>query len=251
MFLFRKSKVWAVMPSAGSGQRMAQSIPKQYLELQGRPIIELTLATLLSEKRIQQVTVCIAENDEFWAKLDCAVNRKVTTTVGGATRAQSVLNGLLALSKKAKNNDWVLVHDAARPCLSTHLLSSMIDQLFDDKVGGILALPSNDTVKLACDTSDESNQADLRIEKTLNRNQVWYAQTPQMFRYGVLKDALAKAIDSGADVTDEASAVEMSGQKPRLIRGESRNIKITRNEDLEMADLLMTQSNNEKTKITL
>ena len=189
MIFKRKSKIWAVIPSAGSGVRMNQPIPKQYLELQGMTVIEHTVATLLAEKRIQQVTVCIADKDEFWTKLDCAENRRVTSTVGGASRAQSVLNGIVAISKKAKLNDWVLVHDAARPCLSSQMLALMIDQLFDDEVGGILALPSNDTVKLVCDEA-EADQTHKHIEKTLDRNQIWYAQTPQMFRYGLLREAL-------------------------------------------------------------
>ncbi len=243
MFLSQQAKIWAIVPSAGSGQRMRQSVPKQYLELQGRSVIENTLATLLEEKRIIQVTVCVAEGDQFWDKLDCRNDSRVSCTLGGATRANSVLNGIQALPQKAKKNDWVLVHDAARPCLSKDMLESFIDQLVDDQVGGILALPSNDTVKFSIDSDSQD-----KIEKTLDRKRVWYAQTPQMFRYGLLKQALEVAIENGTEITDEAFAIEQMGHAPRLINGEIRNIKITQIDDLEMAGLLMTQSNDDEHK---
>ncbi|MCL4133942.1 UNVERIFIED_CONTAM: hypothetical protein GTU68_001335 [Idotea baltica] len=216
---------------------MRQSIPKQYLELQGRSVIENTLATLLEEERISLVTVCVAEDDQFWDKLDYASDSRVSCVVGGATRADSVLNGIKSLHKRASKNDWLLVHDAARPCLSKGMLASFIDELGDDKVGGILALPSNDTVKFAIESSSEN-----KIQETLDRNRIWYAQTPQMFRFGLLRNALESAIASETAVTDEASAMEIAGYKPRLINGEIRNIKITRIDDLEMASLLMAQN---------
>lgn len=239
MLVIPSTKIWAVVPSAGIGVRMRDSIPKQYLEIQGRAVIEHTIATLLAEECIRKITVCIAESDSFWSKLDIASNPRVSSTIGGATRAHSVLNGIKAISDKAQDNDWVLVHDAARPCLSQLLLGSFIEQLKANKVGGILAIPSNDTVKLA-----KSSDSGDTIEKTLDRKRVWYAQTPQMFRYGLLKEALQVALESGAEVTDEASAIEMMGHEPRLINGEVRNIKITQIDDLEMASLLMAQADN-------
>lgn len=230
------NKIWAVVPSAGSGQRMQQAIPKQYLELQGRAVIEHTMATLLSEERITEVVVPIAKDDSFWSKLDCSSNTKVSSIVGGNTRSESVFNGITSLRDKANDDDWLLVHDAARPCLSQQILASFIEQLMTDEVGGILALPSNDTVKLACDSGDINT-----IEKTLDRNRVWCAQTPQMFRYGKITKALELAIQEGNSVTDEAFAMEVAGYKPRLIPGEARNLKVTRIDDLEMASLLLRQ----------
>lgn len=230
----KEINIWAIVPSAGSGQRMQQSIPKQYLELHGRAVIEHTLSTLLSEARINSVIVCIAENDPYWPKLDCAHESNVFYTRGGATRSRSVFNGIKALAEQANKQDWVLVHDAARPCLSQAMLSAFIDQLIDDEVGGILALPSNDTVKQAT-----SSEAESKIECTLDRSRIWYAQTPQMFRYGLLKKALKRAIKKDADITDEASAMERAGYRPRLIPGERRNLKITQPDDLELANLLI------------
>jgi len=228
-----KAKIWAVVPSAGSGQRMQQSIPKQYLELRGKAVLEHTLAVLLAEQNIRQVVVSVAADDAYWSRLDYAKDPKVISTTGGKTRALSVLNGISSLSAQARNDDWVLVHDAARPCLSTDLLRSFIEQLRDARVGGILALASKDTVKLT------PRRGATKIEQTLDRDRIWYAQTPQMFRYGLLKEALEQAIDNGEAITDEASAMELAGYQPRLIAGEARNLKITTPDDLELADFFI------------
>ncbi len=230
--LANNKKIWAVVPSAGTGQRMRQSIPKQYLELNGRAVIEHTMAVLLSESRISKIIVCVAKDDKFWEHLDCSKDPRVETTIGGATRAESVLNGINQLNDTEDERDWVLVHDAARPCLSTALLGSFIDQLQKDKVGGILAVPSKDTVKQAA--NNERNE----IESTLERERIWYAQTPQMFRFDLLKKALNYGVERRLNITDESSAIEMAGYRPKLIAGDVRNLKVTTPEDLEIASLL-------------
>jgi len=229
----QNKNIWAVVPSAGSGQRMGQAIPKQYLELNGRTVIEHTIATLLAEPRISKVFVCLAESDEYWPRLDYSKDLRVSSVTGGNTRAHSVMNGINELSKQADQDDWVLVHDAARPCLSGTLLCSFIDQLTKHKVGGILAMPSKDTVKQAVDNGR------TEIETTLNRDRIWYAQTPQMFRCDLLKEALNNAIKRRLNITDEASAIEMAGYRPKLIEGEMRNLKVTTPEDLALASLLI------------
>lgn len=221
-----------VVPAAGSGQRVAAERPKQYLPINGKTVIEQTLSILFSEQRIFSTVVCLAEGDKHWQTLSPL--REISTTLGGATRAHSVLNGLLSFIDQAKESDWALVHDAARPCLSPKLLTSFIDQLENDEIGGILALPSNDTVKLASNDGDSN-----RIETTLDRERIWYAQTPQMFRYGLLKEALQQALEKQMSITDEASAVEAAGYQPKLIVGDATNLKITRPDDLSLAESLL------------
>jgi len=230
----QSTKIWVIVPSAGSGQRMRQSIPKQYLPLNGKTVIEITLATLFSNASINKIIICCAANDEHWPSLACANDERVETVIGGETRAHSVLNGLMSLQSRASDDDWVLVHDAARPCLTAQTLQSLIEQLSGDEVGGILAVKSNDTVKLAA----KDKLSDVQIDRTLNRDEIWYAQTPQMFRYGLLKNALQQALESELLITDEASAMEMAGYHPRLIEGERSNFKITQPEDLKMAELV-------------
>jgi len=228
-----ENNTWVVIPAAGSGQRMQAALPKQYLELNDRTILEHTLDIFLKRDDIAKVVICLAEDDSVWATLACASNSKVDAVLGGETRALSVLNGLDALSEAANDNDWVLVHDAARPCLRDDVLQSMLEQLQHDDVGGILAIPAKDTLKQSfSDTLP-------RIEKTLDRSHVWQAQTPQMFRYKLLKDALKQALESKVNITDESSALEWAGYQPRLIEGDSRNLKVTTPDDLVFAEFLL------------
>lgn len=231
------SKYWLVIPAAGSGQRMRSIIPKQYLQINGKTVLEHTLSLFMQRDDIVQTVVCIAEGDEVAPKLSVFSNSKVTHTLGGASRAESVLNGLLALNDKTSDDDWVLVHDAARPCLSACVLQRLFDELDGDAVGGILAVPVKDTLKLKCESMGDSGVP--RIETTLDRSTIWQAQTPQMFRYKLLKDALSLAIEHNIEITDEASALEAAGHKPKLIEGETRNLKITTPEDLELAEFLL------------
>ena len=205
--------------------------PKQYLELAGATVLEHALRPLLSDPRISGIVVVLAPGDEFWPTLPIATTKRVQTAVGGDLRQESVLNGLLALEGRADKLDWILVHDGARPCLEAQGLDSLLTTLRDDEVGGLLAVPLSDTLKRA-DTS-------LRSESTLERNGLWRAQTPQMFRYHLLRGALRRALEQGVTVTDEAQAVEALGHRPRLVEGSPHNIKITHREDLVLAEALL------------
>jgi 2-C-methyl-D-erythritol 4-phosphate cytidylyltransferase len=224
----RHSKYWVIMPAAGSSRRMAGSgPPKQYLQLAGRSVIEWALAPFLERSDCERIVVVVAENDPHWSELPLARHHpKISTALGGAERVDSVRAGLRALVSLADEDDWVLVHDAARPCLRATDLSRLIDELADDGVGGLLAAPVVDTLKRA-DASD-------RVLATVPRESLWRALTPQMFRYGVLDRAL-HAVRDGAPPTDEAQAVEALGLQPRLVRGDPDNIKITLPEDIERA----------------
>lgn len=222
-------KLWVVIPAAGSGSRMQQVHPKQYLSIQGMTIIEHTLNVFLAKPEIEHVMVCIAKSDRHFNQLTVADNPRVATTLGGSSRALSVLNGVNALA--ADEQDWVLVHDAARPCLSMSLLDTLIQQLRNDEVGGILAVPANDTLKRA--------NAEQRVESTIDRSIIWQAQTPQMFRYGLLKSAISHAISNDIELTDEASALESIGYMPKLVKGDARNLKVTTANDLDLAEFLL------------
>ena len=221
------SEFHALVPAAGFGARMGHELPKQYLDLAGRPMIWHALTTLCANTSIKTVSVVLAPDDEYFARYDwshCA-DKLAPLYCGGATRAESVANGLLASELEA--DDWVLVHDAARPCLSAHLLARMIGELRDDAVGGILAVPVADTLKRA-----DSQQ---RIAHTEPREGLWQAQTPQMFRAGLLAEALARC----NNVTDEASAIEALGLQPKLVASDSSNFKVTYPQDIVLAELLL------------
>ena len=226
-----KSKIWAVVPAAGSGQRMKSDVAKQYLKIDDKTVLEITLATLLDEPEIGGVVVCLASDDTQWSSLASSENPLVIDTVGGDTRAQSVLNGLDALEATADVNDWVLVHDAARPCLKPSLLQKLISTVMQTQHGGILAIPVKDTLKV-------SQQSNRLIQKSLDRSNVWQAQTPQMFRFAELKAALSNSIKDKQPITDEASAMELAGYQPLLIEGDAANIKITTPDDLKLARIL-------------
>ena len=220
---------YAIVPAAGSGSRFGAGKPKQYLDLLGRPLIFHTLAALTASPDIERVWVVLAPDDPWWPRYDwSALGPKLETVrCGGATRAESVSNGLRAAAMVASDDDWVLVHDAARPCLSAAMLDQLFAELADDPVGGILAVPVADTLKRA--------DADQRVAATEPRDGLWQAQTPQMFRYGLLCEALERC----RDVTDEAGAVEALGLKPRLVRGDATNLKVTFPADLALAAMIL------------
>jgi 2-C-methyl-D-erythritol 4-phosphate cytidylyltransferase len=225
---------WALIPAAGIGSRMRADRPKQYLHLADKTIIEHTLNCFLEHPQLRGVVVSLAEHDPYWAALPCAEDARIHRADGGAERANSVLNGLLRLTEQgAKDHDWVLVHDAARPNLSREDLDLLLNELADDPVGGLLAVPARDTLKRA--------SADGRVHSTVDRSTVWQAFTPQMFRIGELQRAMADALIAGVAITDEASAIEWSGKAPRLIEGRSDNIKVTRPEDLLSLNRLWQQ----------
>ena len=223
-------KWWAVVPAAGYGSRMASAVPKQYLSINGETLLSHSVKRLLGNAQIEQVVVAVAREDERWHELAILSDLRVTVVIGGAERADSVLAGLRAL-KRAAASDWVLVHDAARPCVRASDIGKMMRALADDPVGGIMAVPVADTLKRA-------NPAG-QIEQTVDRSKLWAAQTPQLFRVGLLREALQQAIDQGRAVTDEASAIEQAGYTPQLYAGSSRNIKITHPEDLELAAMIL------------
>jgi len=225
------TNIWAIVPAAGVGKRMQSDKPKQYLELAGKTVIEQTLFRLLEAKVFSGIAVAISVEDPYWPELDISKHPDVLTAPGGKERADSVLSGLRMLSPKATDRDWVLVHDAARPCITRSDIHLLINQLQTDAVGGILALSSHDTLK---------NVLDNNILGTLDRRHIWRALTPQMFRYGMLKTALEESVGNPA-VTDEASALELKGLQPKIVEGRPDNIKITRPEDLALAQFYLEQ----------
>lgn len=208
--------------------------PKQYLSLLGKTVLEHTLERLLMLPMVNEIHLALSESDQFWPQLGCAGNQSIVRVNGGRERADSVLNGLVALSLKAQDSDWVLVHDAARPCIQVRDILKLVESVADHPVGGILGLPVSDTLKQVSDAA---------IEKTIDRNQIWQAQTPQLFRMGLLRDCLQRALAEGKTITDEASALETYGLRPLIVQGRSDNIKITRREDLAIAAMLMQQQN--------
>ena len=221
---------WAVIPAAGVGARMAADRPKQYLQLGGRTILEHSLGCFLDHPRLKGLVVSLAIDDPYWPSLACANDRRIQRADGGSERSGSVLNALLQLNALgASDEDWVLVHDAARPNLSRDDLDKLLAELADDPVGGLLAVPARDTLKRV----DRHG----RVVDTIDRSLIWQAYTPQMFRLGALHRALADSLVADALITDEASAMEWSGQAPRLVEGRSDNIKVTRPEDLEWLKL--------------
>lgn len=229
-------KFFAIIPAAGGGSRMGQERPKQYLELLGHPLIYYSLGRLCAQPSIEQVFVVLAPGDSHFVKFDWRrfEPRMVPLYCGGETRAASVFNGLLAAHDAIAASDWVLVHDAARPCLGAPELERLMAELADDATGGLLAVPVGDTLKRA--------GGDRRVLGTEPRDSLWQAQTPQMFRYQLLIEAL-RAADHRA-VTDEASAVERLGLQPRLVMGNVRNLKVTYPEDLAVAELILREAGN-------
>lgn len=227
-------RYWAVIPAAGSGIRMGGSIPKQYLSLAGHTVIEHVLDLLEAEPYIAGITVAVAAEDPYWQRyLLKPRNKPVTIASGGKERAHSVLNALTSLRDELKDDDWVLVHDAARPCLHPRDLSLLVQALGNDPVGGILAVPVSDTLKRV-------NQ-EQRITATPDRSDLWRALTPQMFRYRLLMDALQAALHAGAVPTDEAAAMERQKHEVKVVEGRSDNIKITRPDDVALVEAILAQ----------
>ncbi|MCK5662849.1 MAG: 2-C-methyl-D-erythritol 4-phosphate cytidylyltransferase [Thiotrichaceae bacterium] len=227
------NKYWGIVPAAGVGKRMQADRPKQYLELNGATVIEQTLTRLLQVEQLTAVVVAISKEDPYWPNFEISRNPRILTAAGGKERADSVLSALNSISDKAVAEDWVLVHDAARPCITQSDVELLINDLTDHEVGGILALASHDTLKAV--------NGDLAIIDTVDRSKIWRALTPQMFRYGALKNSLEDAADKGWVVTDDASALELQGKQPRIIAGRSDNLKITRPEDLALAQFYLEQ----------
>ena len=227
-------RYFALVPAAGAGSRFGSSTPKQYRPLAGHPLLYHTLRQLADHPQIEQVFVVLAPADpEFrvlrWGDLE---GRIQPLYCGGETRAASVYNGLLAARDEVGGDDWVLVHDAARPCLSAEALDRLIREVGDDEAGGLLAIPVADTLK--------RGDSEGRVSTTERREGLWQAQTPQMFRYGFLIEALRRC--GASTITDEASAIERLGLKPKLVMGEARNLKVTYPHDLELAALILGET---------
>lgn len=231
-------KFYALIPAAGSGSRMGGSIEKQYLPLNSVPMIAHAISVLAREPRLAKIFVVLSPTDKRWNNNAWQgwEERIEVLRCGGATRAETVLNGLEAMSTICTADDWVLVHDAARPCLPDEMLGKLLDEVADDAVGGLLAVPVADTLKRAA----AGSASGPRVEATVPRAGLWQAQTPQMFRHGKLSEALRAA---GNDMTDEASAIEQLGLQPRLVESDSRNLKVTYPQDLELAGLILGKRN--------
>ncbi|QEH45120.1 2-C-methyl-D-erythritol 4-phosphate cytidylyltransferase [Aggregatibacter actinomycetemcomitans] len=223
-------KIIAVVPAAGIGSRMQADKPKQYLHIHGQPILQHTLNVLLAYPHISRIVLAIAADDPYIDQLKLSQNPKIQLVEGGETRADSVLNGLNAV-QDAGDYVWVMVHDAARPCLTHGDLNKLLE--IQDDNGAILAIPATDTIKRA--------QPSQQIAHTEDRSQLWLAQTPQFFRADLLRDALTRAKQQQFAVTDEASAMELAGFRPHLVAGRSDNIKVTRPEDLALAEFYLTK----------
>ncbi|HQT31235.1 MAG TPA: 2-C-methyl-D-erythritol 4-phosphate cytidylyltransferase [Thiobacillus sp.] len=230
---------YALIPAAGTGSRMGSSTsPKQYAALNAVPMIAHAMMVLAREPRISKLFVVLSPDDTWWDNYEWRgwEDRLQVLRCGGATRAETVLNGLRAMANVCDADDWVLVHDAARPCLADEMLSKLINEVADDPVGGLLAVPVADTLKRAA--ADTTSGA--RVEATVPRAGLWQAQTPQMFRHGKLIEALRTA---DSDITDEASAIEQLGLQPLLVESDSRNMKVTWPQDMELAGLIVGQLN--------
>lgn len=225
------TKFHAIIPAAGVGARMGADIPKQYLQLKGKSLIQHVIETFEQSANIDSVHVILSAQDAYWSAANLTLSAKTKVhQCGGTTRSETVLNALNAIAPFAQDADWVLVHDAARPGLNHAMLNRLIEQLKEDAVGGLLAMPLADTLKLA--------DASQRAQKTIPREQLWQAQTPQMFRLSTLRNAL---VDFDGVPTDESQAIEAIGLQPKLVLGGLRNLKVTFPEDLTVLNALITE----------
>jgi 2-C-methyl-D-erythritol 4-phosphate cytidylyltransferase len=234
-------RYWLVVPAAGAGRRFGDRIPKQYAPLHGRTVLEWALAPFMSDARCAGAVIVIAASDTWWAKISERIPA-VTVVQGGGERSESVRSGLQALNRKAAPADWVLVHDAARPCLCSADRDRLLEQAGAHPVGGLLAVRASDTLKRA--------QSDGCVESTMDRAEVWRAGTPQMFRYGRLCEALDRALAAKRFPTDEAQALEWLGERALLVEGSAGNIKVTTHDDLALAEALLTMRDKPGTKTT-
>jgi 2-C-methyl-D-erythritol 4-phosphate cytidylyltransferase len=227
------ARYYALVPCAGSGSRAGTVQPKQYQSVAGQPMVMHTVWALAGVERLLAGLVVLSSGDGFvWPEGKAWPENFTRAFCGGASRAQSVFNGLQALRESgARDQDWVLVHDAARCLITPAMVNALIDSCMNDPVGGLLALPLPDTLKRAVDG---------RVAATVPREDTWLAQTPQMFRLGVLQNALAAQAATGfAGVTDEASALEMAGLQPLLVPGSAHNFKVTYPADFALAQAVL------------
>tara|TARA_B100002003_G_scaffold90857_1_gene84861 strand:+ start:1067 stop:1783 length:717 start_codon:yes stop_codon:yes gene_type:complete len=223
--------VWAFVPAAGSGVRMGVMTPKQYLMLHNRPLLWWTLDRLSCQPEVTGVLVGISADDSYWSDLKWHSGKMIGTVNGGDDRARTVLNGVEKLLEVGESEDWVLVHDAVRPCVTNNDISRLIAEVVASECrGGLLGAPIADTIKQV---------SKHRVRTTVDRSQLWRALTPQLFPLGLLHQALSNAIKEGVAITDEASAVERVGFPPLMVEGRSDNIKITHPGDLQLAEVIL------------
>ncbi|QGZ61534.1 2-C-methyl-D-erythritol 4-phosphate cytidylyltransferase [Paraburkholderia acidisoli] len=233
------SRLFALIPCAGTGSRSGSAMPKQYRIVAGRDLLHFTLAAFDACEEFAQTLVVISPDDTYFDDARFDGLRYAARRCGGASRQASVYNGLKALTEfGANDDDWVLVHDAARPGITPGLIRTLVDTLKDDAVGGIMALPVADTLKRV--TTEACAAPGARIGRTEARDGLWQAQTPQMFRIGMLRSAIERAQHEGHDLTDEASAIEYVGHTPRLVQGSLRNFKVTYPEDFALAEAILS-----------
>jgi 2-C-methyl-D-erythritol 4-phosphate cytidylyltransferase len=237
--------IWAVLPAAGIGRRMGSKIPKQYLTINSEPLLLHSLRRLSSVSSIKKIVVVIHPEDAHWSQLEASIEpeiqNRIITVIGGDERYQSVLNGLGALTDLAQAEDWVLVHDAVRPCVRTADIERLIEELAEgsdpNSTGGLLGSKVDNTLKRV----DE----DLTVVKTVDRALYWNALTPQMFRFSLLKKAIEAVVASSEPVTDEAAAMESAGHRPIMVPGNKDNIKVTREADLLLATQILEAQRSE------
>lgn len=223
------TKFWTIIPAAGIGARVQADRPKQYLKIHDKTVLDYAVNCFSSLTQIEKVVVVLNAKDHWWSTVRFSHPEKILTAIGGQERVHSVLLGLQLLADFAADDDFVLVHDAARPCIQPQDVLRLMDAVKDHAVGGLLGLPVTDTLKKI--------DSQGCVEETLSREQVWRAQTPQCFRYALLKKAIISALSDNKVVTDESNAIEYLGLKPKMVLGDARNIKITFAEDIALAVL--------------
>ncbi len=236
----RSTRRFVVVPAAGSGSRFGGAVPKQYADVGGRPLIERTLERL-AMLDVEAIVVALAPADADFPRRIGSMPKVETVRCGGPARADTVRNALAALTARSAEDDWILVHDAARPCVPREALARLVDEIDDDGVGGLLALPLADTLKRG------DGEAPSRVLRTEERKGLWLAQTPQMFRYGLLRSAYA--LDAAREATDDAQAIEHLAATgacamPRLVVGSAANIKVTYPDDVALAAALLAHQEN-------
>ena len=224
---------WLIVPAAGVGRRFGEQVPKQYFPLHGRTLLEWSLAPFRADARCAGIVVALAASDPHWPAIAKNLHN-VLVAPGGAERSHSVRNALAVLKGKVEPTDWVLVHDAARPCLPAADLNRLIERLESHSVGGLLAAPASDTLKATGD--------DMQVVRTVDRSGLWRALTPQMFRYARLCEALDAALAAGRLPTDESQAIEWLGDRPQIVAGSAANLKVTSPEDLLVASALLQET---------
>jgi 2-C-methyl-D-erythritol 4-phosphate cytidylyltransferase len=229
--------IWALIPAAGKSSRLSGGLPKQYRLIDGRPVLLHTLQRLAKHPQISGFTVCLAADDPCWASMPAAeLNKPLSTCEGGASRAASVLCGLKSMHNASEDQGYVLVHDAVRPCFALSSIDDLIKHGCQDEHGAMCALPVSDSLKLVNDVNTD------RVLRTVNRKNIWLAQTPQLYRASILMRALEQALKVNPDVYDEAEAMEIAGYHPHLVHGSPANFKLTFDDDLRIARRLLETS---------